>query len=249
MNKNNLTNLNGGFLRKSNYILILFLILIALSSCSLLLNIDMTDFDDTDGKIGLNSKYNDDNEIYKTNREFIYKIDVKSVDKDTTYFVGLKIIPGSLFDQSKIKYKYYSNENQIEKDTCDFWELTGLIENKKLIWLHPPRSNMKELELSAFPEIQKHKGIIKRTWKSIIHTGPDWEEYKNINITSKYSYEKDTTINFQSNNYKCFKIRAISNSKIGRVISIFYFSNEIGFLNLKYFFDDKMIKFKLLSII
>ena len=234
--------------RSRNIIILLFQLLIGLTSCNLLLNIDTADFNDTEGQYEVPSKYNDDNVIYKTNSEFVYQVDIKSSLKDTSYFIGLKVIPGSLFDQSKIKYKYYSNKNQLEKDSCNFWELTGLIENNKLIWLHPPRSEMKELELSAFPEIQKNEGIIKKTWKSKINTGSDWEEYKNTNITSIYNYEKDTTLIFNSNKYDCSRIKAISTSKFGLVTTMYYFSNKIGFLNLNYFFENKNIYIKLISI-
>ena len=234
--------------RSKNIIILLFQLLIGLTSCNLLLNIDTADFNDTEGQYEVLSKYNDDNVIYKTNSEFVYQVDIKSPLKDTSYFIVLKVIPGSLFDQSKIKYKYYSNKNQLEKDSCNFWELTGLIENNKLIWLHPPRSKMKELELSAFPEIQKNEGIIKKTWKSKIHTGSDWEEYKNTSITSIYNYEKDTTLIFNSNKYDCFRIKAISTSKFGLVTTMYYFSNKIGFLNLNYFFENKKIYIKLISI-
>jgi hypothetical protein len=212
------------------------------------LNIDTADFNDTEGQNEVLSKYNDDNVIYKTNSEFVYQVNIKSPLKDTSYIIVLKVIPGTLFDQSKIKYKYYSNKNQLEKDSCNFWELTGLIENPKLIWLHPPRSKMKELELSAFPEIQKNEGIIKKTWKSKIHTGSDWEEYKNTNITSIYNYEKDTTLIFNSNKYECFRIRAVSTSKYGILTTIYYFSNKIGFLHLNYFFESKRININLISI-
>lgn len=249
MSKVKSINQNGGFLRGSkNIIILLFLLLIGLSSCNLLLNIDTADFNDTERQYEVLSKYNDDNVIYKTNSEFVYQVDIKSPLKDTSYFIVLKVIPGSLFDQSKIKYKYYSNKNQLEKDSCNFWELTGLIENSKLIWLHPPRSKMKELELSAFPEIQKNKGIIKKNWKSKIHTGSNWEEYKNTNITSIYNYEKDTTLIFNSNKYECSRIRAVSTSKYGLVTTIYYFSNEIGFININYIFDKKIIKFNLLTL-
>ena len=234
--------------RSKNIIILLFQLLIGLTSCNLLLNIDTPDFNDTEGQYEVPSKYNDDNVIYKTNSEFVYQIDIKSPLKDTSYFIVLKVIPGSLFDQSKIKYKYYSNKNQLEKNSCNFWELTGLIENNKLIWLHPPRSEMKELELSAFPEIQKNEGIIKKTWKSKIHTGSDWEEYKNTNITSIYNYEKDTTLIFNSNKYDCSRIKAISTSKFGLVTTMYYFSKKIGFLNLNYFFENKNIYIKLISI-
>ncbi len=234
--------------RSKNIIILLFQLLIGLTSCNLLLNIDTADFNDTEGQYEVLSKYNDDNVIYKTNSEFVYQVDIKSPLNDTSYFIVLKVIPGSLFDQSKIKYKYYSNKNQLEKDSCHFWELTGLIENNKLIWLHPPRSKMKELELSAFPEIQKNEGIIKKTWKSKIHTGSDWEKYKNTSITSIYNYEKDTTLIFNSNKYDCSRIKAISTSKFGLVTTMYYFSNKIGFLNLNYFFENKKIYFKLISI-
>jgi hypothetical protein len=228
-----------------------FFILVSATSCSLLFNYDPIDFEDTENRKDIISLYNEDNFIYKTNRSFVYEIIKDSISKTKiSNYIELKIIPGSLFKQTKIKYKFFNSLSNLTKDSSFFWELTGLIENNKNIWIHPPRSQYYELEFTAFPEIiiKKDNNKIKTKWKSTTYTGSEWGLHKNISITSKYNFDTDTILNFENINYVCQKIIAISTSKFGNTKSEFYFSNLIGFVQLNYFFKDETIKIRLIKI-
>ena len=228
-----------------------FLILISVTSCGLIFNYDSIDFEDTENRKDIISLYNEDNIIYNTNNSFVYEIIKDSINKTKTInYVVLKIIPGSLFKQTKVKYKYFKSLSNLIKDSSFFWELTGLIENNKNIWIHPPRSQYYELEFTAFPEIifNKDDNKIKTKWKSTTYTGPEWDKYKNISITSNYNLDSDTILNFENTNYLSQKIIAYSTSKFGNIKSEFYFSNLIGFIQLNYFFKDEIIKMRLINI-
>ncbi len=228
-----------------------YLILISVTSCGLMFNFDPIDFEDTEDRKDIISLYNEDNIIYKTNSSFVYEIIKDSIKKTTTNnYIVLKVIPGSLFKQTKIKYKYFNSFSNLIKDSSYFWELTGLIENNKSVWIHPPRSQNYELEFTAFPEIKikKDENKIQTKWKSITYTGPEWDNFKNISIVSKYNLVSDTILNFENTKYLCQKIIAFSTSKFGIIKSEFYFSNLIGFVQLNYFFQDETIKMRLIKI-
>ena len=221
-------------------------IFLIVSSCALIFN--TADFEDTEGKQNIVSKYNDDNIVYKTYRTFVYQIDKDSISKQTS-LIHLKVLPGDLFKQTKIKYKYISENSNSTSDSTDFWELTGLIENSSNCWLHPPRSKFYELEFSAFPEIRKAKKKITPKWTSKIYTGNSWGEYKNIIINSSYIHLNDTLIKFKNDLIQCNVISASAKSKFGKVQSEFYWSEKHGFIELNYYFNKETIKLKLIDVI
>ncbi len=85
-------------------------------------------------------------------------VNIDSIDESTVMSVSLTVdtnynhilysFPG--FDQSVILYDYCSLDGSVILN-----EGTGLIENDKNIWVHPPRSRMFSiLELNPFPFIQ-----------------------------------------------------------------------------------------------
>lgn len=91
-----------------------------ITSCSPILKILLKkSIEDTEGKENIKSKYNDDNLIFKTNKEFNYKT-FRIVNNDTLPVeiystndtvlvdkVQLKILPGKFFNQTKIKWNFH----------------------------------------------------------------------------------------------------------------------------------------------
>jgi hypothetical protein len=146
------------------------------------------------------------------------------------------------YHQTLMAYEYKTIENK----HSDFGEWTGVIENKKNIWLHPPRTKLfKILELNPFPYVQKplKKG---NTWEWELRIGKMWGDIRwktwDGLITNKYHYRiTDTKIilNTELGDLQCYRIESYAQSELGRTELISYFNNIYGFVRLEYVNIDK----------
>lgn len=182
------------------------------------------------------NRFDLDNKVYPVHREILYKCSVKRDNK--VLDLGLKYIrmtiqgttkPFSNFDphynQTVIQFEYLDeNYDRI------IWERTGLIENKKNIWLHPPRNaDLDVLQLSAFPYI-KFGAIKKWEWK----LNAAYANYQDVHLT--HSYKKEKPIKFNSNIgvLSCIPIQATSESYVGTATSEFLYNEDYGFVKLEF---------------
>lgn len=117
---------------------------------------------------------------------------------------------------------------------------TGLIENEKNIWLHPPRDFLFEiLELNPFPYI-KYPFQIGHTWNWELEIGGQWGDKRwkewSGNITNKYQYKitDKKTINTAIGLLECYIIESEAKSKLGTTKLISYFNELFGFVKLDY---------------
>ncbi|MES1218456.1 MAG: hypothetical protein ABUT20_23315 [Bacteroidota bacterium] len=143
-------------------------------------------------------------------------------------------IPG--YNQTVISYDF----KLLSGDLLNFNEMTGLIENEKNIWIHPPRTNFfKILEINPFPYIKKPL-IIGTRWAWRLKFGSHWADKRwlawegsNENI---YNYEITGKIMLPSKlgNIDCFVISSNAKSKLGETKLTSYFNYQFGFVKLDY---------------
>jgi hypothetical protein len=224
-------------------LLIALILILTLTSCRALLKAyfdeDPSDRDDTEFAPVAISKYNADNIVFKTNRTFTYKITFDSSTIKKVMFLKLRVLTGKFADQTKIRYKYcYSSV-----DTCQNRDLTGVYEDKKEIFLHPPRGSMFELfEFAPFYEIHFPLKVGK-TWKESITTGRGWGKYQNIKTKTCYTIASQDPADKD-----LFYLTAKSESSLGISTLDYSFHKTKGFIKLYYqLFDGRKITFDLIN--
>lgn len=120
-------------------------------------------------------------------------------------------------------------------------EYTGLVENERNIWFHPPRTFLFEmLELNPFPYI---KFPIKknRVWRWKLTIGSQWgdarwKEWEGA-IVNHYKY-RITNINrpvtTALGTMNCTVVESRAKSRIGTTQATFYFEEKLGFVKYEY---------------
>jgi len=118
--------------------------------------------------------------------------------------------------------------------------ITGLIENEKNIWLHPPREFLfRILELNPFPYI-KYPFQIGHTWNWDLEIGGQWGDKRwkewTGNITNKYQYKitDKKTISTAIGALECYVIESEAKSELGTTKLTSYFNEQFGFVKLDY---------------
>lgn len=124
-------------------------------------------------------------------------------------------------------------------------EATGLIENSKNIWIHPPRTGLFEiLELNPYPYL-KSANEIGNKWEWKLSIGSKWSDKRWLewtgNVLNKYDYEITQKLNLETKigNLVCYEIVGIAQSELGKTKLISYFNQEYGFIKLDYTNIDK----------
>lgn len=228
------------------------------------------------------TRYTEDNLIYKAKNKYFFSyeyiddegkmflfekkqnewrfIPIDSLSNNTVVNIELSVMPDfgpfakykSFYDQTVIQYLYLSQDNKVLAT-----ESTGLIENLKNIWMHPPRTDLfKILELNPFPFIQFPSNIDKNwNWSLII--GKAWSDSRwklwEGQITNNYSYtivDTNKTACTPLGEIKCFVIKSIATCEMGSTFLTAYFSDIYGFVYLEYTnIDGSKIIFKLNKIL
>jgi hypothetical protein len=138
--------------------------------------------------------------------------------------------------QSCIEFRYKAHNGEFA-----FQGTTGLIENEKNIWLHPPRSYFFTiLQLNPFPFIQKpyEKG---NQWYWSLKMGDKWGDHRwkewEGTIENQYVYEiTDTNSMIQTHlgALNCYKIDSYAENELGKTYLTAYFNETYGFVRLEY---------------
>ena len=142
-------------------------------------------------------------------------------------------MPG--YDQTIMQYDYLS-----EAGPSSLNEQTGVIENEKNIWMHPPRNQFfRVLELNPFPYIQTPFQVGHR-WRWRLTIGDRWQDgrWKNWSgrILNNYQYEITNiqTIETPAGSFQCYEIKATATSRLGQTHLTAYFNLQAGFVRLDY---------------
>lgn len=204
---------------------------------------------DTEGMNNIASPYNEDNEIYKTNRVFVYEVRQKQKDRYLKFQLELLVIPGAFnLQETKIKYKYHYDPRDLTvQELSDFgfkdpntylFEYSSVREEKNNVQLHPPRTKtLACLERAPFPELpyKLYKGS-KKKGLLYIPRG-NWGELGGSRITWKYEVD---SVMFKNDTvpYYC-RIQSTASSKKGGNNSLeMQFKADSGFTHLSYRFQD-----------
>lgn len=155
--------------------------------------------------------------------------------KTITLTVDLNNKTEDLIAQTFIKYTYKNAEGEPIENR---W--TGVVENKKNIWLHPPREQgFKVLEMTPFPYVKKPLKL-GSSWNDKLEIGAGWGdsrwcEWDGI-ITNKSVYEvtDKVSLNTVYGSLKCWVIEAVGKSELGTTKLVAYFNEKIGFVKLVY---------------
>lgn len=124
-------------------------------------------------------------------------------------------------------------------------EMTGLIENEKNIWMHPPREYLfKILELSPYPYI-KYPLEVGHRWNWKLQIGQHWGDKRwkvwsgNIENNYQYSIIGKETIKTSVGLLECYVIESEAKSELGTSKLTSYFNKQFGFVKLVYTNIDK----------
>ena len=139
------------------------------------------------------------------------------------------------YNQTVIKYQYELNEGNAR-----FSSSSGVIENEKNIWMHPPRDQyFSILELNPFPFI-KAPYEIGNEWNWQLRIGDGWSDPRwkhwDGRIENKYTYKitDKQTLKTKLGQVDCWVIESTAESRIGKTKLKAYFNSKYGFVKLNY---------------
>ena len=124
----------------------------------------------------------------------------------------------------------------------------GALEDSSRIWMHPIRQNQYLLtEIAPFPEV-KFPLSTDKTWESTLWIYEAFGSFKGT-VNSSYKIEKIEARKFNCGTYKCWKIIAKGlHDVLGENSVVFYFNEEIGFMEMNYqFFNGQKMTFTLVN--
>lgn len=180
----------------------------------------------------------------KSDRTYDWKFEnIEKQDSNSVNQIILKVKSGlSPFIQNYPDYNQTVILYEFQMTNGEFWnnEMTGVIENSKNIWMHPPRTDLfKILELNPFPYI-KAPYEVGNKWNWQLNFGDHWAdkrwlEWKGENL-NKYNYEiiDKTTITTKLGKLECYVIESEATSNLGSTKLTSYFNETYGFVKLDY---------------
>jgi hypothetical protein len=211
------------------------------------------------GNLTYNDKSNEcnlDNQIYLPGREFIYDYyyhkDGKSYKFDfsnhetglascdywldnTVFSFSYKIMSGQFMGQTRAWYGYYG-----PRDTIQNFEISGIIENKKNLWMHPPRSEMFQmLEIAPFPFI-RFPLEVGTIWTDSLGIGDHYSDYRwtkwegsIVNQTQRKITGKEI-VSTAFGKLLCYVVKSWSTSRIGTTSLLAFFNEKHGFVRMEF---------------
>jgi hypothetical protein len=194
---------------------------------------------------------NADNSILVANKKYLYEECYRDSSKSSKFYVVLSSFEEPKFNQTLIKYTYYSSLDSVSQDISYYWEETLAEESQKWFALHPPRALLNEInQILPFPEIRLKKSI-GHSWKQTLMGMKGWDNYpKNLVVKSVYTIEKDSIVDIMENqSITCRKISTFSTSKIGKGKSVFYYNQTYGFVLIENEINDVKLTMKLLRVL
>ncbi|PKV52047.1 hypothetical protein ATE84_4148 [Aquimarina sp. MAR_2010_214] len=166
-----------------------------------------------------------------------------SIDENTILEVKIKIEEGLKtiiqyepdYNQTVAQYSYLTKD-----ELPAFNSISGIIENEKNVWMHPPRDKyFRILELNPFPYIQTPFEVDNK-WNWSLKIDSDWGDkrwltWKGV-IENNYTYEitDKKKINTAFGKLECYTINATATSRLGETKLTSLFNTEYGFIKLLY---------------
>jgi hypothetical protein len=154
-----------------------------------------------------------------------------------TVLEGLEGLPPShgLYHQTPILYEYFSPAGPLY-----FTAQTGLVENEKNLWMHPPRERLfRILQLNPFPFIQAPY-TTGHHWSWELEIGEQWGDARwaswQGSITNRYRYQisGQELLATPMGELRCWVVVARARSELGITGLTAYFHPDWGFVRLEY---------------
>lgn len=194
-----------------------------------------------------------DTSIFTKNREFVYLVQYHQNELGITTNEKIPLtITGNVWkraiEQKEAIWQYHTESKTKQKFNDQFslgWLLTdttGLIENEKKIWLHPPRNNQYTLtEIAPFPDFRKNKRV-GDTYSSVTFLGSGLGPWSGKKVICNYSISNLC----KGIEDSLWTIKATSEIE-GKLNSCeFIFSHRNGFISISYtFFNGDSMKMEL----
>lgn len=217
---------------------------------------------------GLNP-YNYDNKIYVDGKTYVYEYFIVK-GKDTLKYAivngtdgarSWRYVPKTQRDSNTVEYLgikalgkigpiMMENANYKQTELFLFHynadlkpletELTGVIENKENIWLHPFRFHALEiLQLSPFSYV-KLPLTTGRTYDWNLDIGDKWPEFKafdwkgKLTLNCKYTVQGKETLTLPIGTVQTIKVEGLADTSSGRSSLVSYFNDKYGFVKLVY---------------
>ena len=146
------------------------------------------------------------------------------------------------YDQTTIEYQNITKSGEVVIPSQ-----TGVIENRKNIWLHPPRHGFfKRLEVTPFPYVQLPLKVNDSwTWELSIGeywSDPRWATWQG-SITNEMTYEvtEKTEVAVPLGKFGCHKIESKAKSKIGYSGLNSFYNPEVGFVKMEFMNHDESL--------
>lgn len=208
------------------------------------------------------NKFNYNNEIFKIGSKFTYDFQHVTPENELHYFkvskdkkswefvdennedpsVVKNVIIGTINGNPMAQFdpNYYQTAISYQYQEKAPYSMSGVIENKANIWMHPPRDDyFKILELNPFPYI-KAPYEIGTQWNWNLQIGSQWGDKRwktwEGNITNNYQYKitDKKVISTAFGNLECLVIESIAKSSLGETTLTAFFHDKYGFVKLDY---------------
>lgn len=181
--------------------------------------------------------------IYKPNKEFVFLAKyLTDTVKDSCYISMWTTENTWEFDskQHELVYAYRNvSDSLVEKWPYQITETTGIIEDQKTIWMHPPRSDkFSILEYFPFPEIEFPIKCGKKYKRSFLGSIDFLEKFGYIRYKMHVECDGDNTL-----------IIGHAHNKTGNWNTEYVFDNQHGFTKMEFNYDNIIIKLDLIDVI
>jgi hypothetical protein len=161
-------------------------------------------------------------------------------DQNVVEFLDISVSPdqclfGSDYPQTIIRYTYRNAAlDSIGSET------TGLIENTRNLWIHPPRSQaFLILETAPFPYVS-HPVEIGKEYHWSLNIDPIWASKKHM----IWNYPLDNQCSYYVNSFSlrethlgqilCYEIQATCNNRLGQSLLTMWYHPIYGFVKLDF---------------
>ncbi|TWR25799.1 hypothetical protein FPZ43_16070 [Mucilaginibacter pallidiroseus] len=164
-------------------------------------------------------------------------------DSNTVSYLGIKtlgkigpiVMENPNYKQTEV-FLYHYNAKLKPLET----ELTGVIENKANVWLHPFRFHALEiLQLSPFPYI-KLPVRVGSTYLWNLDIGEKWPEFRafdwkgKLTLNCKYVVKGTEKLALPIRTIQATKVEGIAETASGQSSLISYYNKQFGFVKLVY---------------
>ena len=178
--------------------------------------------------------HNNAQNVYWPYREFVYSVTVRCGDSVHASYLSMWTTDSVFGDDALQRQLFYAYHDKYNKDSLaaewpykDRVECTGIIENDKKVWIHPPRSGeFAMLEYFPFPELQfpakcKHK--YRRSFLG------------HVDFLGKFKYLRYMMVIKCIYNNNSWVVYGEHNGKSGQWFEELLYEEDVGFSYMSFF--------------